>query len=216
MVFWVGEGAVPKLGTSLGLCVTPQLPWEAAARPCSKGGSEIWGSLGCEDHIGGAGEGRVSRNQWRHAGTDGRSTAEPGRPVLLFQQRGARAGVPPDFPCQAPGLVLGELQWEPCPQSRRCPSSRGRSTNAPGQQQRRQPCREPLALLSAENSLGQERSPVPLPARPPLQTAGTSRGTQTGHPEHQDDPRGACQGPLSPKLLQKSLSQLLFGGFFPA
>lgn len=48
---------------------------------------------------------------WRHAGTDGRSTAEPGRPVLLFQQCRARAGVPPDFPSQAPGLMLRELQW---------------------------------------------------------------------------------------------------------
>lgn len=51
----------------------------------------------------------------RDAGSDGRSTGEPGRPVLLFQQFRARGGVPPDFLSSGPsayavGSCSGDFQ----------------------------------------------------------------------------------------------------------
>lgn len=52
---------------------------------------------------------------WRDAGSDGRSTGEPGRPVLLFQQLREGRRVPPDFLSSGPlayaaGSCSGDFQ----------------------------------------------------------------------------------------------------------
>lgn len=160
----------------------------------------------------------LAGTSWRHAGTDGRSTAEPGRPGLLFQQGRAGAGVPPDFPPQAPGLRLRELQRglpARSPGGARCQGSRGRCTNAPGHQAGRgSPGGRRLLSFLPRTAWGRNAPLCPCLPSPLSKPRGAPKAHKEGHPEHQDDPQGAFQGALSPKILQKCLSQLFFLLFF--
>lgn len=98
------------------------------------------------------------------------------------------------LPARSPGGAAGA----------RAPEEGARTPR--GSRQAQEPCREALALLSAENSLGHQRSPVPAAPKAPGRTEW-----------RQDDPKAAFQAALSPKILQKSSSQLflsLVGVFF--
>lgn len=132
----------------------------------------------------------------RDAESDGRSTGEPGRPVLLFQQLRAGGEVPPDFMSSGPmayavGRCSGDFQPsvppdQPAVSAVPCANALEKGARMPRGTRQRKPSREVLALLSAKKSPGQKHSSV-LAAwlYAHLVTRGGSVGLVWGHGELQ-------------------------------